>query len=134
MITPIHLRELYTQFELALEREQQALIHRDLDALLCCVESKQQLVEQLSAAQLQLAPVFASNQAPAAKRDPVHTQIRDLAARCRELNLVNGRLVQRSRHCAQELLRVMQGTPNGPLYGADGTTASNANSSALALA
>lgn len=133
-MTPELLRDLYAQLEQALEREQQALIHRSLDELVTVIEEKHQLTEQLSQAQAQLLPEIEPTEQALAERDPVHTELRELAERCQELNLVNGRLVQRSRHCAQELLRLVQGAPSGSLYGADGTTAPDATSSALALA
>jgi len=127
----------YSRLEQILLAERQALIARDHSNLLQAIEAKQLLVDELAAAQA--AHFVHSGQNPddsagGVKRDAVHTRIRELAATCQELNLVNGRLVQRGRHYTQELLRILQGTHSGPLYGADGTTATDATSSALTLA
>lgn len=131
------LLQKYSRLEQVLLAEQSALIARDHKNLMQAIEQKQQLVDELSREQIAHSDLHNdphSDSTAGVKRDAVHTQIPELAARCQELNLVNGRLVQRGRHYTQELLRILQGTHSGPLYGADGTTATDATSSALTLA
>ena len=92
-----------------LEREQQILARPQADALEAIAGQKQVLLDQLA---------LAGRGAPTGQRDPV---LRALAARARQLNATNARLLALHRNVCDSRLQVLRGTPSAPsLYRANG--------------
>ena len=108
-----------------LEQERQALIGRDSIALADIVPRKQALCERI-ARRLPAAEI--------AKKRQWESDLESAWRKCQELNAVNGALVQRARQSNRELLHLLRGGFQAPLYGADGITERRSNTGALTRA
>ena len=118
----------YEALEALLESERAALIHRDLAAIEQISSAKREHCGQLALLQRQY------NQTPSLVRDVDHDRLQHKAAKCLELNAVNGKIIQRTRQSVDELLQVLRGSETEPLYAANGSTQASSNGSAFARA
>lgn len=113
-------RDTLRAFVALLEREQDALMNADAEALLPLAEEKVRLSDALAAsgaARRNAAVAHGAN-------DAIRQELRQLAARARELNQTNGELIQIKLRYNQQALNVLLGAAQqtGALYGADGQT------------
>lgn len=113
-------RERLRAFVALLEREQQALINADSDALLTLAEEKVRLADALAAS----SAARRDTGAPGDDNDPLRQELRQLAAHARQLNQSNGELIQIQLRYNQQALRVLLGAAQqtGALYDANGQT------------
>ncbi len=119
------------EFVVLLESEQQFLLNKDTDRLLSIAETKSQtaskLAEMAAARRKNLLANssgsmedWLSRHAPASL--PAWQNIRQLAARAQQINLINGELIQSGlRHNQQALSALQSASQNAAgLYGPDG--------------
>lgn len=132
-----------------LQREQDALSCRDLDGLEQAGLDKQVLLgemQQRSAAHegflaaRGLPPgrtgstAFMQSLPANAAEHGIWQHLQSIAATCRELNQVNGKLVVLSRARTQRALEILRGTPdNAKTYGKAGLTRNSARSQFIAM-
>ena len=108
-----------------LEREQEALKSRDYTFLNECTERKNELLERLVAIDGGLSTVENPGQ---------RTEITSLLARCRDLNEVNGSIIEISRQFNQRMLHTILGGngEDNDLYDAEGQNAGTGPSPVVA--
>jgi flagella synthesis protein FlgN len=123
-----------------LSAEKDALVSRDLDALAKLTETKQQLCSQIERQLQELGPeplskrIAALPDAQRRRLDPLHRTLVERASEIQNYNAVNGKIVRRSQQSVRELLNLMSGTDDGPLYGQQGQALGSAQGTAIARA
>jgi len=134
------LIEVSTQLVELLKVEKDALVDQDLEALAQLTENKQQLCAQVEQQLQAVGPEPMSQRIagrPEAERKrlyPLHKTLIELARQIQDYNAVNGKIVRRSQQSVRELLNLMSGTDNGPLYGQQGHALGSAQGTAIARA
>jgi flagella synthesis protein FlgN len=131
--------ELIASLVELMKQEQQVLVEADADALAGLMPPKSQLVQQLAALATQrhaalgaagypasesgMEPWLADNGAPDARTQWAH--LLELTAQAKELNRVNGMLINRQMAHTQTVLQALRtpaGGADGDVYGPGGQT------------
>lgn len=134
------LRELSAALAELLEKEQRALIDRDLDGLHRITDEKLQICGQMERVLQEMGPeplterLAALPEASRAKLEPLHRSLLAEAARSRDSNAVNGKIIRRSQQSVRELLNLMSGTDTDLLYGEHGQARAKGQGAAIARA
>ena len=134
------LIEVSTELVNLLKAEKDALVDQDLEALAQLTETKQQLCAQIEQQLQEVGPEPMSQRIagrPEAERrrlDPLHKTLIEFARQIQDYNAVNGKIVRRSQQSVRELLNLMSGTDNGPLYGQQGHALGSPQGTAIARA
>lgn len=136
----IILTGLSTQLVELLNAEKDALIDRDLEALTQLTHNKQQLCAQIEQQLHEMGPeplsqrIAVLSETERRRLEPLHRTLVELARQTQDYNAVNGKIVRRSQQSVRELLNLMSGTDNGPLYGQQGHALGSAQGTAIARA
>lgn len=138
-----HLRalcELSSALADLLETEREALVERDLEALRRVTEDKLRLCAGMDRQLQKMGPEPLSQRLGAlpessrAKLEPLHRTLLTEAARSRDSNAVNGKIIRRSQQSVRELLNLMSGTDTDLLYGEHGQARAKGQGAAIARA
>ena len=120
-----HLKELVE----LLEQEQTALKNREFESIVACTKEKEGLLaklEQLDTQRLAFAqqhkPAFATE-----LQSSMNDKISSLLQKCRDLNIVNGGIVEISKQFNQRMLNTILGAAaqDDNLYDATGNNSGN---------
>ena len=103
--------------------ERNALEQRDADQLAQCSEQKDHICKQLAQARFGDDLTSEIGKLPPEERDKcelLHRREFDRLIELRDLNLVNGKILNRSQHSVRELLNILSGRSQHGLYGESG--------------
>lgn len=120
-----HLKELVE----LLEREQTALKNREFESIAACTEQKEGLLSKLEQLETQRL-AFAQQHKPAFAteiQNSINDKISSLLHKCRDLNIVNGGIVEISRQFNQRILNTILGAAaqEDNIYDAAGNNSGN---------
>ncbi len=112
------LKALFTQLLALLDREREAIVAHNGEALDALVPEKNRLCQEIAALLSQAPELTARQNVDELEED--HKSLLDLAQTARDSNLVNGKILHRSQQSVREILSILSGKSLDGLYGQSG--------------